>query len=113
MDAEDFLLLYVVYLDSTINRNDNNRQRQHSQYKKKYYNELSVAKRMLRDRRIPRLALHNPQSSAWAHLIAIGNNQALITLTGMDLATFEWLNERFTPLYNQYLPLVSPDGKLV
>lgn len=107
MDFEEFFFLYCVYLHTDANDH------RHSRYKKRYYNELKRLQRQRRDRRIPRLALHHPQSSAWVQLLNSGNDQALITLTGLDFDTFKWLEGNFTQVYDNYSPFVSPDGRLV
>ena len=47
-------------------------------------------------------------------LIGSQNNQSLITLTGgLDLSTFSWLEKKFSPVFNRYSPMVSPDGSIV
>jgi hypothetical protein len=42
-----------------------------------------------------------------------GNDQALITLTGFDFATFHWLDEMFTPVYDNHTPFNTPDGMIL
>ncbi len=88
--------------------------RRHSRYRKDYYRRLSPYEKGLRDRRIPRIALQNPSESAWRTLLNAGNDQALITLTGLNFETFDWLLERFRLLYEEYSrPFVDPNGKIV
>jgi hypothetical protein len=41
------------------------------------------------------------------------NDQALITLTGFDFATFHWLEEMFTPVYDNHTPFNTPDGMIL
>lgn len=87
--------------------------RRHSRYRKDFYSRLSPYEKGLRDRRIPRIALQNPSDSAWRTLLSAGSNQALITLTGLNFETFDWLLERFRPLYEEYSPFIDPNGKIV
>jgi hypothetical protein len=57
-----------------------------------------------RDPRIPRCALQSPFHSAWFILFGSGNDQALITMTGFDHSTFRYLEDLFTPWFNNYTP---------
>ena len=50
-----------------------------------------------RDRRIPRIALQDPSVSSWRKLYHSNNDQAMITLTGLDHCTFGWLLDMFCP----------------
>jgi hypothetical protein len=70
----------------------------HSRYAKRFVNSISRKERVLRDRRIPRVALQHPKTSPWMTLLDSRNDQALITLTGFDFETFHWLVNRFRPL---------------
>lgn len=74
----------------------------HSRYRKLYYRNLHGAGRRLRDRRIPRAATLSPSSSPWQHLYDSGNEQALVTATGLDHAAFSHLLSEFEPLYHAY-----------
>ena len=85
----------------------------HSRNRKRFYKALSRAMRRLRDRRIPRFSLQDPGTSTWRRLYASTNSQAMITLTGLDVGTFGWLNEKFEPLYNSLSPFVADDGTIV
>ena len=85
----------------------------HSRYQKRFYNDLDAVRRRLRDRHIPRVVLLYPATSAWIKLFDSGNNQALITLTGLDFDTFHWLERMFTPIHDNYSPWISPDGRIV
>jgi hypothetical protein len=106
MELEDILILYIIKKRSeNINT--------HSRYKKLFYKGLRRHQRRLRDRRIPHIGLHHPCLSAWCQLINSGNNQALITLTGLDFPTLLWLNNIFIPIYDNYSSFVSPDGSIV
>ena len=57
-----------------------------------------------RDRRIPRSALQPPRMSSWSVLFSSGNDQALITVCGVDHVVFHELEEKFTPIFDRYTP---------
>ena len=84
----------------------------HSRNRKVFYQMLSIQERRKRDRRIPRLALHLPQDSAWRKLYSSNNDQALITLTGLDNQTFGWLLGMFSTVYDGYTPY-SDSGRII
>jgi DDE superfamily endonuclease len=65
---------------------------------------LTDVDRCIRDRRIPRIALLDPQASPWEHLYSSKNNQALITLTGFDHKSFAELVTLFEPYFMNYTP---------
>jgi len=73
---------------------------------------LSIAELRRRKRRIPRCALTNPHYSSFQVLLASRNDQAYITVTGLDVATFHHLLVRFERLYKCYSPY-TVDGKIV
>jgi len=73
---------------------------------------LSIDEVRKRTRRIPRCALSNPCYSSFKLLLASRNEQAYITVMGLDVASFEYLLVRFEVLYNRYSPYVI-DGKIV
>ena len=86
----------------------------HSRYRKFFHRSLSRAMRRLRDRRIPRISLHHPSESSWRQLYGSRNDQALVTLTGFDYRSFNWLLHIFEPVYNRYSPGDNnPDGYIV
>ena len=85
----------------------------HSRFMKRYYKKLSYYHQKLRDKRIPRQALQNPKESAWRILLCSGSDHAMITLTCLDYESFNWLDELFSPIFNDYSPMVSPDGSIV
>lgn len=74
----------------------------HSRYRKTYYRGLRQSARRLRDRRIPRASLVKPDESPWKYLYDSGNDQALVTATGVDHATFAFLLASFEPLYDNH-----------
>ena len=88
------------------------RNRIHSRYAKRFYLSLNAEERRRRDRRIPRLALVEPKMSAWKKILSSGNDQSLITTTGLDFNVFKELKQRFEPEYSRY-SLVPIEGKYV
>ena len=76
----------------------------HSRYRKAFHHMLPSTLRRIRDRRIPRVSLHHPRESAWSRLYHSRNDQSLVTLTGFDYRTFNWLLRMFEPVYNRYGP---------
>jgi len=69
--------------------------------------QLDLASRRRRDRRIPRIALQDPNFSPWVRLFCSNSEQALITFTGLDYRSFNYLNTKFKPLYERYTPYSS------
>jgi hypothetical protein len=67
----------------------------------------------MRQRRIPRVSLQDASQSAWTTLFNSGNDQALITLTGFDFATFHWLLPKFSTLYDNHSPFGDPNGRII
>jgi len=85
----------------------------HSRYRKAFLKRLSSMQRRLRQRRIPRVSLLPPSHSAWKAICDSGNNQALITLTGVDFETFNWYHEKFKMVYDSNSPFIDPNGFIV
>lgn len=83
--------------------------RQHSRYQKCFYRALSAEERRLRQRRIPRESLHDVEDSAWRRLYYSYNNQALITATGLDHGTFDYLLSKFQPIFDSTTPFGNND----
>lgn len=77
--------------------------------KKDFRKRISAEARRRRDRRIRRRALQSPSMSTFAVLLGSGCDQSLITLTGFDHRAFNYLLERFTPLYNNHTPYSSDE----
>ncbi len=86
--------------------------RQHSRYQKGYHRALSAAERQVRQRRIPRQSLHPVHHLAWGALFYSYNNQALITATGLDHGTFDYLLQKFMPIFDNYTPFGNNIVKL-
>jgi DDE superfamily endonuclease len=75
----------------------------------RFHDLLSQEARRRRDRRIPRIALLHPSASPWARVLEHGTDQAMITLTGFDHASFNALHEMFQPIFLTHSPH-SSDG---
>ena len=73
---------------------------------------LSIEQRRRRDRRIPRIALVDPSESAWVKLYCSGSDSAMITLTGLDYPSFNFLSVKFEELYSEYTPY-SSSGRII
>jgi hypothetical protein len=77
-DEDDLFLLFLL----SCNNNNN---------KASFRSVLSVEARRRRDRRIPRIALLDPDVSPWVKLYVSGSQSAMITLTGLDYPSFHFL----------------------
>ena len=108
MIEDDLMLLLILKW-----KMQRKKKKKHSRYKKVFYNNLPFFEQRLRSRRIPRVALQDPVDSSWRTLLRSGNDRALITLTGLDFQTFNWLLERFRSLYEGNSPFIDPDGRIV
>jgi hypothetical protein len=79
-----------------------------SRNRKVFYRMLSRAEKKRRDRRIiPRISLQDPHESSWRKLYHSNNDQAMITLTGLDCCTFGWLLDMVCPVYQKYTPFTK------
>ncbi|KAI2494341.1 hypothetical protein MHU86_1385 [Fragilaria crotonensis] len=87
LDDIDMMLLFLLYRRET----KKNSFQVHSRYRKKFLKNLGSLQRRLRQRRIPRVSLQDASQSAWKTLFNSGNDQALITLTGLTFEVFNWL----------------------
>ena len=88
------------------------RRRQHSRNAKRCYQSLDDDGRRKQDRRILRIALVEPKISAWRRNLSSGNDQSLITTTGLDFSVFGELKGRFEAMYSKY-SLVSGRRRLI
>jgi hypothetical protein len=84
----------------------------HSRYKKRFYKALPYEERCLRDRRIPRSSLQLPKVSSWHQLYQSDNDNALITLTGLNHATFNIIKELFVPVFDSHSPWIGRDNAI-
>ena len=86
----------------------------HSRYRKTYYRAPCCIERRRRQRSIHRPSLNSPHACAWRALYAARQDHALITLTGVDFTTLDWLAEKFLNMYDKYSPWIdeTPDGKI-
>jgi hypothetical protein len=74
---------------------------------------LSDEEKKKRDSRIPRIGLVEPSRSPFLHIFQIRNDQSLISVTGLDLRSFNYLLNKFFPLFEWYSPYcITPDGLL-
>ena len=105
---EDFIVLTIAAELEKANGSD---EFIHSRYRKSFYKQLTRLERIRRQRRIPRHALLSPVASPWRQVYNSTNDQALITLTGLDFATFEVVEGQFRQYFNSYTPFTK-DGKI-
>jgi hypothetical protein len=91
-EEEDFMLLMVAAMQEEEAK---------MSWKMKH---LTLEGRRRRDRRIPREALLLPKVSPWQKLYHSRNDQALITVTGLDHDAFNVLLVRFTPFFSENTP---------
>ena len=82
-------------------------QKPQSYYYRRLLNEEG---RQRRDRNLIRAALHHPQHSTWEKCFGSGDDGVLITVTGFDHATFEFMLSHFDPLFSSYTPWCSKFG---
>lgn len=102
---EDAMILFLYKRNKKKKeKNIAQKEQQHTRYQKEYYNSLCARERQRRDRRIPRVSLQPASDSAWKTLYNSANDQAMITLTGLDYCTFHWLADKFCPLFETYTP---------
>jgi hypothetical protein len=73
---------------------------------------LSLEELRKRDWRIPHCALVDTHQSSFLRLYHSRNDHSFITFTGLDCRTFEYLLDKFCPLYHCYSPY-SVNGKIV
>ncbi len=78
--------------------------KKHSRYRKKFLKSLSEEERRLCSRKIPSASLLTLDMSPWRNLLASDVDQSLITMTGFDGASFEFLSQKFAPLFDEYTP---------
>jgi hypothetical protein len=71
---------------------------------------LPLFEKQRRDRCIPRCSLLCPDESPFCRLYLSGNEQSLITFTGLDHRAFSYILHQFSPLYYRYTPY-STGGK--
>ena len=72
---------------------------------------LSSAELQRRDRRIRRCSLLDANQSPWQKLYHSRNEQSLITFTGFNYASFDYLLSKFQPFYRRYSPYTG-NGKI-
>ena len=90
-------------------KEEDERPYRHSRYQKRFYRALCNEDRQLRQRWIPRISLQDAHKSSWRRLYYSENDQVLITLTGLDHATFHQLLQLFHPIFDNYTPFGNGD----
>ena len=79
--------------------------------KKHYYRkQLNSESRQRRDRNQIRASLKSPDESTWLKVFASGDDGALITVTGYDHETFQYMLSLFLPFFTNYTPWCSKHG---
>jgi hypothetical protein len=73
---------------------------------------LTSAELQRRDRHIRQCALLDANQSPWQKLYHSRNELSLITFTGFDYASFDYLLSKFQPFYRRYSPYTE-NGKIL
>ena len=84
-----------------------------SHYRHEHRNALSPEALAVRQCRIPRISLTTVKNSPWRKVFHSGNDQAMITLTGFTCEAFEYLIEKFSPVYYEFTPFVDLNGFII
>lgn len=115
MSSRNFIILFLIYRHAKKSKGRTHAAlMKHSRYRKMFFNSLNDHQRRIRRRYIPRQSLHLPSICAWRTLYESKQDQALITLTGLDFATFDWLAGNFAELYDTHSPWVDQtNGNIV
>lgn len=82
----------------------------HSRNRKKLRSEQDQYERYVRQRRIPRNSLLSVERSPWRRVYSSADDQAMITLTGFDMASFHYVCQLFAPAYDGYSPFIDEEG---
>ena len=77
-----------------------------------YRNKLNDEGKQRRDRNLIRAALHDPSFSTWQKCFDCGDDGVLITVTGFNHDTFNFMLSLFEPLFSQFSPWCSQFGGL-
>ena len=62
---------------------------------------------------IPHCSLLSVNRSPWHHVYDSRDDQAMITLTGIDVNSFNYLLGLFAPVFDKYSPFVDDEGYIV
>ena len=84
----------------------------HSRHRKENYHSLSAYQRRIWQRHTTRISLLPANHSPWMQLVLSGNDQAMKTLTGFDVISFECLCGIFAPVLENYSPCIDCNGKI-
>lgn len=85
----------------------------HSRYRKDHRFSQNSYERYVRQRRIPRASLLSVAKSPWRQVYESRDDQAMITLTGFDMASFKYVCSLFAPFYDNYTPFTDANGHIV
>ena len=77
-----------------------------------FRNRLNDEGRRRRNRGLPRGVLCNPNEAPWHKLYIAGDDGALITVTGFDHDTFDFLHDLFLPYFIGFTPWVKNNDGL-
>ena len=113
MNEPPLLLLCHRHAVTSMAEGPYSHSEQHSRYAKRFYKSLSKRQRRLRRKYIPRPSLHLPDVSSWHQMYEARQDQALITMTGFDFATFDWLSDKFAVLFDTHTPWNQTTGDIV
>ena len=106
MNATLLLLLCHCYALTTL-EGPSSRSERHSRYAKLCYKSLPKHQRLLRRKYIPQPSLHFPNVlSVWCQMYDAWQDHSIITLTGLNFATFNW----FAVLFDTHSHSMEPDN---
>jgi hypothetical protein len=72
----------------------------HSRYRKDFFRTLSIEESRHQYRKIPRCTLIPLKQSPWQKLLALQNDQAYITMLGINCNSFDWVLKKFAPMFS-------------
>ena len=105
--------LFQLYLMHVAAQNKERRKQTLSRYQKSHRFQQSNYERYICQRRIPHHSLLPVQRSPWHRVYSSQDDQAMITLTGFDVHSFNYLCTLFGPVYDMYSPFLNEDGYIV
>ena len=109
-DYDMWDMCLYLYLKQEVEAESNN-EFVISRKRKRFYRALHRSFQRIRNGKIPRCALQNPSQSAFRVLYESNNDQALITATGFDHATFAFILNSLKQFYDTLTPF-SESGKI-
>ena len=105
-DSDDELIMTMI-----LSQKEKKKKFVYSRNHHVFTRSLTIDERRLRSHYIPRCALQDPLASAFSTLFRSNNDQALITVTGFHHASFNYLLERFSPVFESMTPY-GDDGQI-